>query len=70
MRVVEGLRKHYNLSREMQEYIKRYQSIKVIKEAKRRENDKYVLRANNKTEAMWHVIKKSGNYGNIIRELK
>jgi hypothetical protein len=28
---------------------------RAIKEAKRRENDKYVLRANNKKETTWHV---------------
>lgn len=44
----------------MQVYIKKYQMIykRAIKEAKRRENDKYVLRANNKTKAIWHVINK------------
>jgi hypothetical protein len=31
---------------------------RVIKEAKIGENDKYVLRANNKTKAIWHVINK------------
>jgi hypothetical protein len=60
MRVLNGLRKQYNISREMQEYIKRYKIIykRVIKEAKRRDNEKYVLRANNKTKVMWHVINK------------
>jgi hypothetical protein len=54
------LRKQYSLSREMQVYIKRYQIIykRVIKEAKRRENNKYDLRANNKTKVMWHVTNK------------
>jgi hypothetical protein len=44
----------------MQEYIKRYQKIykRVIKEAKRRDKDMYVLRANNHTKAMWQVINK------------
>jgi hypothetical protein len=32
--------------------------IRVIKEAKRNENDKYVLRAINKSKATWHVINK------------
>jgi hypothetical protein len=37
MRVLNGLRKQYNLSRVMQEYIKRYEIIykRVIKEAKK-----------------------------------
>jgi hypothetical protein len=34
MGVLEGLRKQYNLSGEMQEYTKIYQSIRVIKEEK------------------------------------
>jgi hypothetical protein len=60
MRVLNGLRKEYNLTREMQEYMKRYQIIykRVIKKAKRRENDKYIFRANNKTKAVWYVINK------------
>jgi glycyl-tRNA synthetase beta subunit len=60
MRVINGLRKQYNLSREMEGYINRYEISyrRVIKEAKRKENDKYVFRANNKTKAMWHVINK------------
>jgi hypothetical protein len=42
----------------MQDYINRYFIYKrVIKEAKRIDN-KYVLRAKNKTKAMWHVINK------------
>jgi hypothetical protein len=55
--VLNGIRKQYDLSREMQEYIKRYQITykRVIKEVKRREN---VLRANYKTKALWHVINK------------
>jgi hypothetical protein len=58
MRLLNGLKKH-NISRDMQDYIKRYFIYKrVIKEAKRIDNDKYVLRAKNKTEAMWHVINK------------
>jgi hypothetical protein len=44
MRVLNDLRKQYNLSREVQEYIKRYQIIykRVTEEGKRRENDKSV----------------------------
>jgi L-rhamnose mutarotase len=72
MRVLNGLRKQYNLSREMEEYIKRYEIIYkiVIKEAKRKGNDKYVFRANNKTKVLWHVINtevgKSWKYGEKI----
>jgi hypothetical protein len=53
--------KYLNLSREAQDYINRYQIIykRVMKEAKRRENDRYVLRAKNRTKAMWHIINKA-----------
>jgi hypothetical protein len=46
MAVLNGLRKQCNLSREMQECVRRYQIIykRVIKEAKRKENDKYIVR--------------------------
>jgi hypothetical protein len=41
-------------------YIARYKIIykRVIKEAERRENDKYILHANNKSRTMWHIINK------------
>jgi hypothetical protein len=47
MRLLNGLKKHNNLSRDMQDYINRYHFIykRLIKEAKRIDNDKYVLRA-------------------------
>jgi hypothetical protein len=35
-----------------------YRCKRVIKEAKRIDNDKYILRAVNKTKAMWQVINK------------
>jgi hypothetical protein len=43
---------HNNLSRDMQDYINRYHLF--IRESSK----KYVLRAKNKTKAMWHVINK------------
>jgi hypothetical protein len=57
---LNGLKGHSNLSRETQEYISRYHIIykRVTKEAKKRENDRYVLRAKHKTKAMWHIINK------------
>jgi hypothetical protein len=41
--------------RDMQDYLNRYQIIykRVSTEAKIRANDKYVLKAENKTKAMW-----------------
>jgi hypothetical protein len=49
-----------NLTRETQDYINRYRVIykRVIREAKSRENDRYVLNAKNKTKAMWQTINK------------
>jgi hypothetical protein len=40
------------------DYIMTYQITynKLIKEAKNRENDRFVLRARNKTKAMWQII--------------
>jgi hypothetical protein len=60
MSFLKGLKKYLNLSRETQDYINRYKIIykRVIKEAKRREKDRYVLRAKNRTKAMWHIINK------------
>jgi hypothetical protein len=45
--LLNGLKKHYNLSKEMLGYIKRYLIIYkgIIKKAKRRANDNHVLRA-------------------------
>jgi len=41
-------------------YIKNYNKIykKVLKEAKKRDNDRYVTKASNKTKAMWQLINK------------
>jgi hypothetical protein len=41
-------------------YIASYKVIykRVIKEARRRENDKYILHANNKSRTIWHIINK------------
>jgi hypothetical protein len=61
--IVKWINTRYNIFRDMQDYINRYQIIykRCIKDAKQRANDKYVLRAKNKkkaTKAMWHVINK------------
>jgi hypothetical protein len=51
------------------DYIKRYQIIysRVVKEAKKRENDRFVMSAKNKTKAMWQLINKE--VGNPITGL-
>jgi hypothetical protein len=44
----------------MQDYTNTYQIIyeRFIKEAKRRVNNKYILRAKHKMKALWHIIDK------------
>ena len=39
-------------------YIARYKIVykRVVKEAKRRENDKFLLNTNNKSKAVWQII--------------
>jgi hypothetical protein len=61
MQFLNGLKKNTNCTREPQDYINRYQVIykRVIKEAKKRENNKYVTRTKNKIKAMWQIIKRS-----------
>jgi outer membrane lipoprotein-sorting protein len=53
-----------NLPAESLKYIKKYQLIfrKVVREAKKKEVDTYVLSAKNKNKALWKLInKESGN---------
>jgi hypothetical protein len=54
MKLLNGLKKQQTLPSDMVEYITRYQIIykKVIKEAKKTANDKYVSRAQNKMKAV------------------
>jgi hypothetical protein len=56
--IFKRTKKYLNLSREAQDYINQYQIIykRIIKEAKRRENNRHVFRAKNRTKAMWHTI--------------
>ena len=41
-------------------YIAKYKMVykRVVKEAKRRENDNFLLNANNKSKAAWQIINK------------
>jgi hypothetical protein len=50
------------------DYIKRYQIIyrRVLKEAKKKENDRFVMSAKNKTKAMWQLINK--HVGNSLHD--
>ena len=57
---LHSLKKKYNLSREAQTYIKKYQFIykKFLKEAKKTENDRLVKKASDKTKKIRQIINK------------
>jgi hypothetical protein len=66
MRVLNTLKQRTALSVETLNYINRYQRIynRVILEAKKRHNDKYLENASNPNKTIWQIInKKSGKLG-------
>ena len=58
MKMLNNMKRRFTLTSEVLGYIKKYQSIykRVLKEAKKRDNDRYVTEAANKTKAMWQLI--------------
>ena len=60
MRFLNMLKKQPNLTEDAKMYIAKYKIIykRVIREAKRRENDEYVLHENHKSKAVWQIINK------------
>jgi hypothetical protein len=60
MKLLNILNKQPNLTEHTKMYIARYKIIykRVIREAKRRENDHYIMRAKYKSKAIWQVIHK------------
>jgi len=60
MKVLNNLKRTYTLRREDLNYITEYQKIyrKILKEAKKRDNDKFVLESKDRTKAMWQLINK------------
>jgi len=60
MKMLNNLKRRCTLTEETLEYIKKYRTIykRVIREAKRRDNDRYVTEASNSTKAIWQVINK------------
>jgi len=60
MRLLNSLNKQPNLTEHTKLYIARYKTLykRVIREAKRRDNDNYILHAQNKSKAIWRVIHK------------
>jgi potassium voltage-gated channel Eag-related subfamily H protein 8 len=57
---LNGLQRKMDLTGEEQAYIHNYRIIyrRIIKEAKRRDNDRYIANAKNRTRAMWRIINK------------
>ena len=60
MRFLNSLKRKLNLPSEVQAYIKRYQFTyrMVLKEAKKKENDRLIKKAVNKTKKIWQIINK------------
>ena len=58
MKMLNNMKRRFTLTSEVLGYTKKYQSIykRVLKEAKKRDNDRYVTEAANKTKAMWQLI--------------
>jgi hypothetical protein len=60
MRLLNMQKKQLDLKKNEKNYITRYKMIymRVIREAKRRENDKNILQAKNKSKTVWQIINK------------
>jgi hypothetical protein len=60
MKWLNSLKKRITLKSETLDYIKNYNKIykKILKQAKKRDNDRYVTEASNKIKAMWQLINK------------
>jgi len=68
MRFLNMIKKQPNLTGDAKIYIAKYKILyrRVIREAKRRENDKYIPHANHKSKAVRQIIKHisiTGKYG-------
>ena len=73
MKLLNILNKQPNLTEHTKMYIARYKIIykRVIREAKRRENDNYIMRAKNKSKAIWQVIhKETGRTSSQKQDIK
>jgi len=60
IRFLNMLKKQPNLPEEAKMYIAKYKIVykRVIREVKRKEIDKYILHANHKSKAVWHIKNK------------
>ena len=54
------MKRKFTLTREAVDYIKIYQKIYkgVLREAKKKDNDRYVMESTDKPKAMWKLINK------------
>jgi hypothetical protein len=70
VRLFNTLKKYITLSKGTKLYITKYNSIykRVIKEARRRENDRFLSRATNKSKAMWKIINKELGKPSTIKQ--
>ena len=59
-RLINKTKNHLPLSEDTRLYFAKYSKIykRVIKEAKKCENDRFLLQATNKPKAMWQIINK------------
>ena len=60
LRFLSMIKKGLLLTENMKTYITKYKTVykRVVKEAKRRENDKFLLKASSKSKAAWQIINK------------
>lgn len=58
LRLFSRIQKTGTLNAEIEDYVNNYRKIykRVLKEAKRKDNDRFILTAQNKTKATWQVI--------------
>jgi hypothetical protein len=62
MQVLNSLTRNFTLKWETLEYVTKYKRIykRVVREAKIKDNDSYVVESENKTKTVWQLIKKLG----------
>jgi hypothetical protein len=60
MKVLNNLKRIYTLRSKDLNYITEYQRIykKIVKEAKKRDNDRFIIESKDRTKAMWQLINK------------
>jgi len=58
MKILSSLKRNFTITSEDLEFIKQYKKIhqRVLQEAKKRDNDRYVTDSSNKSKAIWQLI--------------